>query len=111
MQQLEGILNFVRVDEALATSGQPTREQFALIRAAGYRAVVNLATAGSSNHLPDEPEIVRGLGLGHHAIPVEWSAPRREDFERLSQVLAERRGEATWAHCTMNWRVSAFASL
>ena len=40
---LDEIYNYLSIDNLFATSGQPSEEQFGLIRNAGYETVVNLA--------------------------------------------------------------------
>jgi hypothetical protein len=42
LPSLEEIQNFVQLSERLATAGQPFRNQFPLIAAAGFEAVINL---------------------------------------------------------------------
>src|SRR3990170_4037228 len=39
---VEGIRNFLRVNEKICTGGQPTLEQLAELKAGGIRAVLNL---------------------------------------------------------------------
>lgn len=51
---LANILNFLPISDGLATAGQPTSEQFAFVREAGYERVINLAPADSSNAIADE---------------------------------------------------------
>ena len=71
-EQLSEIEAFVPVSPHLATSGQPTPEQFEWIQAAGYEVVVNLAMPSSSNWLAQEPELLDRLGLTYVVIPVLW---------------------------------------
>jgi hypothetical protein len=40
---IEGIVNHIKYNCTFASSGQPTAQQFSLIRKAGYTAVINLA--------------------------------------------------------------------
>ena len=49
---LSEIYSFLAVGDKLGTAGQPTEEQFRLIREAGFEAVINLAL----------PTSVTGLG-------------------------------------------------
>jgi protein tyrosine phosphatase (PTP) superfamily phosphohydrolase (DUF442 family) len=59
MDNLEQIYNYEKVTEQIGSSGQPTRDQFALIKDAGYDAVVNLALPTSDTALPDEGSVRR----------------------------------------------------
>ncbi len=55
---IEAILNYRRISDTLSTAGQPTAEQLAAVRAAGFELVVNMALSTSPNALPDEGEPV-----------------------------------------------------
>jgi len=105
------IRSFLPVSDTLCTSGQPTREQFALIRAAGYQVVINLAMPDSTDALPDEGEIVAGLGMDYIHIPVVWLSPTAADLERFFEVMERNQGKRVWLHCVVNMRVSVFVFL
>ena len=51
---LSSIQNFLQISPTLGTAGQPFREQFTLIAAAGYTSVINLALPTSWDAVPDE---------------------------------------------------------
>ncbi len=108
---LNDILNFLPIDERLATAGQPTREQFAQIAAAGYGLVINLAPSDSSNAIPDEQGAVAAAGMDYVHIPVSWQAPQLEDLTRFFAVMEQNRERKVFVHCAMNLRVSSFVYL
>jgi protein tyrosine phosphatase (PTP) superfamily phosphohydrolase (DUF442 family) len=108
---LLSIDNFVPITNAIATSGQPTPEEFVAIQAAGYGLVINLATPSSSNWNPDEPAIVEKLGMEYIHIPVQWDFPTLADYETLADLLDECSDRKLWVHCARNWRVSAMIYL
>jgi protein tyrosine phosphatase (PTP) superfamily phosphohydrolase (DUF442 family) len=110
-EQLSEIEAFVPVSPNLATSGQPTAAQFAVIQAAGYAVVVNLAMPTSSNWLPEESLIVDRLGMDYVHIPVLWENPVLDDFDRLADFLEANQGRKVWVHCAKNMRVSAMVYL
>lgn len=103
------ICNYLPISDQLATSGQPTPEQFSDIKTAGYQVIVNLAVPGSTNWNPNEPELVRSQQLIYHHIPVIWEQPTVDNFTALCQVL-EKSGPI-WVHCALNMRVSAMVYL
>lgn len=105
------IVNFVQLDERIATSGQPAARDFEAIAAQGYGTVVNLALPTSDNALPDEGAIVTGLGMNYVHIPVQWDAPRPAQFRRFAGLMGQLEGEKTWVHCALNMRVSCFLYL
>jgi len=108
---LSSIQNFLQISPTLGTAGQPFREQFTLIAAAGYTSVINLALPTSWDAVPDEAEIVSGLGLAHYHIPVEWEAPTRQDLIQFFDLMDLLEGQKVFVHCARNMRVSAFVYL
>lgn len=106
---LTEICHYLPLGDRIATSGQPSREQFASIQSAGYEIVVNLAMPSSSQWLADEQDIVVGLGLEYVPIPVVWEYPTLDDLEQVFEVLG--RDRKTWVHCALNMRVSAMLYL
>lgn len=108
---VEGILNFLRISDTLGTAGQPRPEQFDAIRAAGYQAVINLALLDSTGALPNERELVTGLGMEYVPIPVVWESPTLADLEQFLAVVDRLQGQKVLVHCAMNMRVSVFVML
>ena len=43
MAEIASIYNYVPINDHIASSGQPTREQFEFIKQAGFEVVINLA--------------------------------------------------------------------
>lgn len=105
------ISNLTLLDDKLASSGQPTREHFAEIAAAGFGTIINLALSTSDNALPDEAELARSLGLEYIHIPVVWDAPQAADLQQFMDALDARQGKKIFVHCAMNYRASAFIAL
>lgn len=105
---LEGIYNYHYINDTITTSGQPTEEQFKLIKDAGYQSVINLAPHNSENSLTDESELLNELGLEYIHIPVDFKNPTNEDFREFVESMTHSPTEMTWIHCAANMRVSAF---
>ena len=57
------IFNFYQITDLVATSGQPTEEQFQIIADAGYEILVNLGMHNSNNFLLNEGNIVASLNM------------------------------------------------
>jgi protein tyrosine phosphatase (PTP) superfamily phosphohydrolase (DUF442 family) len=108
---MKDIYNFVKISDSIATSGQPTKEQFSVIKNSGYQVVVNLALPTSTNALADEKQIVEALGMQYIHIPVMWENPRIEDVEQFFSVMEASNDKKTFVHCAANMRVSAFMYL
>ncbi len=108
---LAEIYNFRAVGDRLGTAGQPTQDQFRLVREAGFEAVINLALPTWDNALPNEGSIVTGLGMSYVHIPVDFKAPTSQDFRAFCRVMEAFDERPVFAHCAANMRVSAFVFL
>jgi protein tyrosine phosphatase (PTP) superfamily phosphohydrolase (DUF442 family) len=110
MSELSDITNYIQMTDDIGSSGQPTREQFAMIAAAGYAAVINLALPTSDHAIPDEGSLVTGSGMSYFHIPVDFAAPTLNDLKTFIGLMRtmEGNGQSVWVHCVVNARVSAF---
>lgn len=108
---IEDIYNFLKLSDAIATSGQPTEEQFLAIRESGYQIVVNLALPESPNALPDEKQVVEAQGMQYKNIPVVWDNPTLEDVAQFFSIMEDNSDKNIFVHCAANMRVSAFMYL
>ena len=106
--QLEAIYNYLPISTQLATSGQPTTNQFSAIQSAGYSIIINLAPANVENALPNEAAVVASLGMDYINIPVDFSNPSQQDFEKFVSLLQRHSHQKIWVHCAANMRVSCF---
>ena len=108
LESLNDIFNFIQLDDRVATSGQPTEAQFSLVRKAGYTTVINLAPKSHENALGNEDEILERMGIRYIHLPVVFTNPTREDFDRFVDALESCGDDRIWVHCAANMRVSAF---
>ncbi len=102
---------FRPVRAGLATAGQPTAEQFQLLRDAGFHAILNLALPTSDGAFPHEPQLARALGMEHHHIPVDFDHPADADVVAFMDWMERRRHQCVLVHCALNMRASAFVHL
>ena len=108
---LNQIVNFYRIDENIATSGQPETEQFKAISAEGFEVVFNLALNDSPNAVEDENKIIKNLNMRYVHIPIDFKSPDLEDLELFFKRMEKYYNKKIFIHCVMNWRVSAFMFL
>ncbi|MGV6826613.1 MAG: protein tyrosine phosphatase family protein [bacterium] len=102
------IRNYIRINDRIATSGQPEELDFRLIAEAGYEVVINLAMPNSDDAIPEESYFVTARGMRYVQIPVPFEAP---DVGHLDDFIGVMRGfesRKIWVHCVLNYRVSAF---
>ena len=102
------ILNYVKINELISTSGQPKIEELELIANEGFEVVINLAVATTSNALENEVKIVSSFNMSYIHIPVNFENPKISDLKLFLNILQVLGGNKVWIHCAKNYRVSAF---
>ena len=105
---MENIFNYIKINENIATSGQPSPEQFELISKCGYEVVINLALHDASNSIENEDKIVTDLNMSYFHIPVIFEKPTATQLKLFLDVLSINEEKKVWVHCALNYRVSAF---
>lgn len=104
----EGVVNWLRLDQLLTTSGQPGEQDLARLARGGVRTVINLGLHSHEQALPDERATVEALGMTYIHIPVPFDAPGDDHFAAFCAAMAEHHDRQIHVHCIMNYRVSAF---
>ena len=105
------LVNYHEYSPWLASSGQPTRDQWPAVAAAGVDLVVNLAPLTDPGSYAEEGDLVRAQGMQYVHIPVDWEAPPLADVARFLAVMEKTRGQRVLVHCYANARGSAFTYL
>jgi protein tyrosine phosphatase (PTP) superfamily phosphohydrolase (DUF442 family) len=105
------IRDFLPLTDRLATAGQPTCEQFADLKAAGYEIVINLVPMQNPNFMQGEPEIVAKMGMEYVGISVDWGCPTTEDLHCFFTAMDNNQHRKIFVHCAANKRASAFVFL
>ncbi|WP_319419910.1 protein tyrosine phosphatase family protein [Pleurocapsa sp. FMAR1] len=108
---MNNIQDYYQISDRLATSGQPTQEQFELIANSGYQIIINLAMSTSTNALANEGVIVTDLGMVYIQIPVVWENPQIKDVQIFFKTMQSFEDDRVWVHCAKNMRVSCFVYL
>jgi protein tyrosine phosphatase (PTP) superfamily phosphohydrolase (DUF442 family) len=103
--------NFVAASDRLHTSGQPSAAQLGALSDKGYALVINLAPPTSFGSLPNEGMLVGRSGMSYVNIPVDFHAPRPEDFALFSKILNHAGTRRVLIHCQLNLRASMFTFL
>ena len=102
------ILNYVKINELISTSGQPKIGELELIANEGFEVVINLAVPTTSNALENEDKIVSSLNMSYIHIPVDFENPKISDLKLFLNILQALGANKVWIHCAKNYRVSAF---
>jgi protein tyrosine phosphatase (PTP) superfamily phosphohydrolase (DUF442 family) len=105
------IYNQLQVFPGLSTSGVIPEGCFEELSLQGYQRVINLLPADSEYAVKDEAALLTSQGIEYIYIPVDFTAPRRLDFDLFAAAMDAAVGQKVWVHCAANYRVSAFVSL
>ena len=103
--------NVVEISPRLVTSGQPSAESLANLRALGFEAVIYLAPPTVHDAVRDEPLIVTRQGLTFVNIPIRFDHPTEADFETFAGVLTGLGNRKVLVHCQINLRASSMMFL
>ncbi len=95
----------------LHSSGQPTAEQLEALPAHGIGVVIDLRGDAETPDL-DEAQVVRGLGVDYHNLPVGGpDGLTRANVEQLDALLAAAGDRPVLVHCASGNRVGAMMAL
>ena len=103
--------NVVIIDRSIVTSGQPTAESLATLRAEGFEAVIYLAPASVADAVKEEPTILAGQGIEFIHVPIPFAAPAASHFDAVSAALERLKGKKILVHCQVNMRASTMVFL
>jgi protein tyrosine phosphatase (PTP) superfamily phosphohydrolase (DUF442 family) len=103
--------NVVEISPRLVTSGQPSAESLANLKALGFEAVIYLAPPTVHDAVRDEPLIVTRQGLTFVNIPIRFDDPTEADLETFAGVLTGLGNRKVLVHCQINLRASAMVFL
>jgi protein tyrosine phosphatase (PTP) superfamily phosphohydrolase (DUF442 family) len=105
------IFNAIQIDDQILTAGQPSEDQLQDLSSEGYKVVINLATIDPRYSLNDEEKSCNNLGMTYVHIPVEWTAPKVDDYQEFKNAMGKSTQQKTLIHCAANYRVTAFYSI
>jgi protein tyrosine phosphatase (PTP) superfamily phosphohydrolase (DUF442 family) len=105
------IINYLKINELIQTSGQPKVKEFELIYKSGANTVVNLALPDHKEAISNEGELVTKHGMNYIHIPVVWQSPQPEQYQLFQDILRAHATKSIWVHCALNWRVASFIYL
>ena len=101
----EGIPNYYRLRDDIATAGQPTDEALEDVKKAGFKAVLNLRTEQEGS-LEEKPK-VEALGMEYYNIPIGRDGFSPAILEQFQEILADADNRPLLIHCASSNRVGA----
>lgn len=105
---MNSIQNYIKINENISTSGQPSVEELAMIKENNFEILINLALSDSSNALENEDKIVSNLHMTYIHIPVSFENPKKDDLKLFLKIMDTFKEKKIFVHCAKNYRVSAF---
>ncbi len=109
--ELAAINNFRQYSPVFASAGQPTLEQFQILKDNGFQRVVYIAFSNTGTAVSDEDAVVKGLGMEYLHVPVDFNNPLPADFYAFADSMQRAGGKKTLLHCQVNARATAFSFL
>jgi protein tyrosine phosphatase (PTP) superfamily phosphohydrolase (DUF442 family) len=103
--------NVVEISTEWVTSGQPSADALANLKALGFDSVIYLAPPTVLDAVRDEQLIVTKQGLTFINIPIRFDQPTERDFENFSALLKSLSGRKVLVHCQINLRASSMMFL
>lgn len=95
----------------MITAGQPSEAQFAAIKAAGIKTVINLRPVTEDAGF-DEASVVQTLGMDYVVIPVAGAGDlSMKSAQALDAALAKADDKGVLVHCASSNRVGALLAL
>lgn len=104
-------LNYIRLDDRLTSSGQPTIEELEALAREGTEVVINLALHDAAYALPDEAGSAAALGMTYVHIPVQFDAPTESDLLAFFAAMDAHANKKVHVHCAANKRATVFLGL
>ena len=101
------VMNYLRVDERLATGGHLVDGGLATLKVEGVQVVIDLRDDPPSG----QKEMLAEHGIDWINIPVVWKDPKTADFERFSETMGEHKDDHVLVQCAANYRASAMTYL
>ncbi len=98
------MMNYVRIDDRLATGGHFVDDGLAQVQADGVEVIIDLRDEPPEGHR----ERLEAQGLTYVNIPVFWRSPEVSDFESFREAMAEHTDKHVVVQCQANYRASAF---
>ncbi|MBN9261283.1 MAG: tyrosine-protein phosphatase [Hyphomicrobium sp.] len=102
-----------KVSATISAGGQPSEEDIAALKAAGYRKIINLRRPGEQNQPLDpqaQGEVVTGLGMAYAHIPVDPKNLHPSSAAAVIKEIEEADGPV-YVHCAAGGRAVTHALL
>ena|SRR5579872_4930263 len=106
-ENVDGIVNFRRLETTIACSGAIKPEALPNIRKMGFVSVINLreSTEPGANIL-EEGEAAKAAGLRYYSIPFNGGAPDPAAADKFLDAITAKGTEPAFVHCAGGGRAA-----
>jgi uncharacterized protein (TIGR01244 family) len=101
-----GIVNFTRVDAAVACGGATEPSALEALAGQGFASVVNLRLAEEPG-VAQEAGVVAASGMAYHHLPMHPNAPEPATVDQFLEIVADPANQPVYIHCASASRVGA----
>jgi protein tyrosine phosphatase (PTP) superfamily phosphohydrolase (DUF442 family) len=105
--EVQPIRNFLQVTPEFCTGGQPRVEHYAMLKAKGVKAVLNLRQP-SEHRADEEKSLVEAAGMKYFNIPVVYASPADGQVDEFLKITDDPANRPMFVHCTAAIRVGGF---
>ncbi|MGB3563728.1 MAG: protein tyrosine phosphatase family protein [Thermoanaerobaculia bacterium] len=96
--------------EGVLSGGQPTPEQLAAAKEAGFETVINIRVPGEPG-TDSERELVESLGMTYVSLPVQGAAGMTEENAKALAVALDEAEQPVLLHCGSGNRIGGLFAL
>lgn len=106
-EDVDGIVNFHRLDTTVACSGAIKPEALPNIKKMGFVSVINLRepTEPGAN-VPEEEAAAKAAGLRYYSIPFNANSPDAAAADKFLDALTAKGTEPAFIHCASGGRAA-----
>lgn len=104
------MINAIRINENLTTTGQVIPQQIKQAIQEGFKSVVNLRSPDELGFSKDEQQVVEALGLYYVNVPLKLEALNEELITKILATI-EQIPKPAVVHCAAGMRSTAIALL
>lgn len=97
--KVDGVGNFMKVNDHVYRGAQPTEEGFQNLAKLGIKTVVDLQAAGDER-ARDEAKWVKAAGMQYISVPMKGMAtPKDKDVAKVLALLEDQTTGPVFVHC------------
>jgi len=99
--------NFYQYSDRVLTAGQPSQDILENVSDDGIEVVISVVPEYESVFNPRQGEILAEQGIEYIHVPVAWTSPTSEEFDRFIAAMDSVGERKVLVHCWANARASA----